>query len=53
MFRRAIFYCSERSWRSFSNVLVEKSLLQSSNQVAILCGKKPHVVLKKLEKHIH
>lgn len=51
MFRRALFYYNERSWRSFSNVLTEK-LLQASNQVAVLCDKGPHVVPKKLEKHI-
>lgn len=39
--------------RSFSNVLVEKFLLQASNQVAFLFDKEPCIVLKKLEKHTH
>lgn len=46
MFRKALFYGSERSWSSFSNVLAEKFLLQESNQIALLCDKEPHVVLK-------
>lgn len=52
-FRKALFYCSERSWSSFSNVLAEKFLLQEFNQDVLLCDKEPRVVLKELEKHIH
>lgn len=34
-------------------MLVEKFKLQESNQVALLCDKETHIVLKKLEKYIH
>lgn len=36
--------------RGHINVLVEKLLLQASNQVAFLCAKEPPVVLKKKKK---
>lgn len=53
MVRRELFYCREKSWRSFINMLVEKLLLQASNQVEFLHDKEPHVVLKMLKKHIY